>query len=117
MQLDDWIIMPNHMHGIIRITEMGTPRRGAGNAYPLSDVIDAPHVVRKLSVGTPRRGVPTMSDASPDASDISMDGIAPHAAGRNAHPSWKPGCLGSIINQFKTVCTKRIRAAGFVDFA
>jgi len=29
----------------------------------------------------------------------------------------KPHSLGSIIGQFKSVCTKRIRAAGFPDFA
>ena len=30
---------------------------------------------------------------------------------------WTPNSLGSIINQFKAACTKRIRAAGYTDFA
>jgi putative transposase len=31
--------------------------------------------------------------------------------------NWRPGILGAIINQYKAVCTKRIRAKGYVDFA
>jgi REP element-mobilizing transposase RayT len=30
---------------------------------------------------------------------------------------WKPGTLGSIINQYKGKCTKRIRSKGHPDFA
>ena len=30
---------------------------------------------------------------------------------------WRPGTLGAIINQYKTVCTKRIRSLGYKDFA
>lgn len=31
-------------------------------------------------------------------------------------PRLKSNSLGAIVNQIKSVCTKRIRAAGFVDF-
>ena len=44
------------------------------------------------AVETPRRGVSTKT-------------------------KWKPGTLGAIINQFKSTCTKQIRAAGYKDFA
>ncbi|NTW29687.1 MAG: transposase [Candidatus Moranbacteria bacterium] len=54
--LDEWVIMPNHVHVILQILNVS-------------------------SVETPRRGVST----------------------------WKPGTLGSIINQLKSVCTRRIR--------
>ncbi len=30
---------------------------------------------------------------------------------------WKPGTLGVIINQYKSTCTKRIRAAGYSNFS
>ena len=73
VELDKWIVMPNHMHGIITIAHRAIPTG---------------------MVGTPRRGVPT-----------------------NPQSAWKPGCLGSIVCQFKMACTKRIRAAGFHDFA
>jgi putative transposase len=41
-------------------------------------------------VQTPRRGVSTPKN--------------PHHK-----PQWKSGCLGAIVNQFKSVCTKKIR--------
>jgi len=55
VQMDEWVIMPNHIHGIINIIEVETPRRGVSTT------------------------------------------------------AWKPNTLGSILNQFKSVCTKRIR--------
>ncbi len=68
IMLDEWIIMPNHIHGILVITE------------------------RMPSVKTPRRGVFTIS-------------------------KWEHGTLGAIINQFKSISTKRIRRAGITAFA
>ncbi|TET35520.1 MAG: transposase [Anaerolineales bacterium] len=65
--LDEWVVMPNHIHGILVITE------------------------RMPSVETPRRGVSTSK--------------------------WKPGTLGAIINQFKSISTKRIRRTGTTAFA
>jgi putative transposase len=35
----------------------------------------------------------------------------------NALAAWKPGSLGAIINQFKSKCTKRIRASTLPSFA
>jgi putative transposase len=74
VSLDEWIIMPNHVHGIIIIT-VETPR----------------------PVETPRRGVSTTT--------------------ANPKPRLQAGSLGAIIGQIKSTCTKRIRAAGFADFA
>lgn len=61
--LDEWKIMPNHIHGILII---------------------------KNNVETRRRGVSTNK--------------------------WKPNSLGSILNQFKSVCTKNIWKIGYHDF-
>jgi putative transposase len=60
VELDEWVVMPNHVHGIIVITAAA-------------------------AVETPRRGVST-------------------------------GSLGAIVGQIKSVCTKRIWAAGYTDF-
>jgi putative transposase len=85
--VDAWVVMPNHLHGIIGITPPdGDARRDDG---------DAP---RGVIVETPRRGVSTATTAAASA-------------------AWKSGSLGAIIGQFKSVCTKRIWAAGFRDFA
>jgi len=67
--MDEWVVMPNHVHGIIVIHDpVTTPRR---------------------VVETPRRGVST---------------------------GLKPNSLGSIVNQIKSICTKRIWEMGFDDF-
>jgi putative transposase len=65
VSLDEWVIMPNHMHGIMIIEDVETPRRGV-------------------------------------CTDTSY---------------WKANSLGSIINQFKGACTRRIRKSGITDFA
>jgi putative transposase len=71
VNLDAWIVMPNHVHAIIVLT-VETPRRGVSS--------------------NPRRAVSTQIN-------------------------WRPGTLGAIINQFKSVCTKRIRASWCSDFS
>jgi putative transposase len=51
-------------------------------------------------VETPRRGVSTTSQVS-----------------HMARSQWRSGCLGAIINQFKSVYTKQIRGNINLDFA
>jgi putative transposase len=54
-------------------------------------------------VETPRRGVSTGDQGtSTKNQDISR---------------WGAGTLGAIINQYESICTKRIRAMGCTDFA
>ena len=68
VELDEWIIMPNHLHGII---------------------------VLNHAIETPRRGVSTA----------------------NNRTGSKPNSIGSIVGQFKSICTKRIWSGGFLNFA
>ena len=39
----------------------------------------------------------------------------PHRGVSTTKP-WRPGVLGAVINQYKSACTKRIRALGYVNF-
>jgi len=71
VRLDGWVIMPNHLHGIIIIEPVVETSR------------------RDVSTG---RGVSTASRL-------------------------KAGSLGAIIGQVKSICTKRIWAIGYTDFA
>jgi putative transposase len=73
--LDEWVIMPNHLHGIIVILE--PPDR---------------------AVETSRRDVSTTTTTT------------------TPPPRLKAGSLGAIIGQIKSVCTKRIWAAGHTEF-
>ena len=40
-----------------------------------------------------------------------------HIPNPHHKPQWKPNSLGSIICQFKSICTKQIRTMGFHNFA
>jgi hypothetical protein len=65
-----------------------TPRRESG--------VETPRL--ESGVETPRRGVSTTPTTA-------------------ANAAWKPNSLGSIIGQFKSKTIKRIRVAGYCDFA
>ena len=72
VELDYYVIMPNHLHGILIVKDVETSRRD------VSRVIE-----------TGQRPVSTQL---------------------------KPNSLGSIIGQFKSVCTKRIHKIGLDQF-
>jgi REP element-mobilizing transposase RayT len=74
--VDRFVVMPNHIHGILIIQELD------------SNIVETPYY-----------GVSTEP--------------------RNPHHrrEWQSGSLGSIIQQFKSASTKRIRALGHPDFA
>ncbi|MFA5097724.1 MAG: transposase [Candidatus Margulisiibacteriota bacterium] len=87
VKLDEFVVMPNHIHGIL--------------------------VIESIVVETPRRGVST-NDLPRSTNDL------PPSANNPVFPrdnnNWGPNTLGSIINQFKSVSTKRIRAMGGNNF-
>ncbi len=78
--LDEFIIMPDHIHGIIIIKSKSETK---------SDCV---------IVETSKLGVST------DSSII------------NGNPNWKSNSIGSIINQFKRICTIKIKSFG-LDFS
>ena len=83
--LDEWVIMPNHFHGIVMIRSW--------DVFPC------------VNVETSRGDVST-----PTYETTPIDALSPLT------PRLRPRSLGAIVNQFKSVCTKRIRANGFPDF-
>ena len=83
--LDEWIVMPNHLHGILILQPSSQERSNAGEA-------------NGMGKETSHRDVATQNDVA-----------------RNPF-LLKANSLGSIIGQFKSVATKRIRGAGFSDF-
>ena len=96
VELDVWIVMPNHLHGII--------------------------IINQPSVETFRRNVSTRNVSTRNVS--TRNASTRNASTRNVStrdvpmaPRLKSGSLGAIIGQFKSACAKRVWAAGFRDFA
>ncbi len=114
VKLDAWVIMPDHVHGIIRIIHPDpiipeTPRRETVE-MPRRETVETP---RRETVETPRRE--TIETPRRETVETPRRGVStPNAA---AYVAWKSDSLGSIIGQFKSKSTKRIRGAGYCDFA
>ena len=91
VSLDEWVIMPNHLHGIIILhpleSDVETSRANSVNRCTTSihqnDLYHQNHKRRDVSTEKPRL---------------------------------KDGSLGALIGQIKSVCTKRIRSKGIRDF-
>jgi putative transposase len=72
--IDEFIIMPDHLHGIIIKSKFGNKSN-------------------LLSVETPNLGV-----------SIQV---------KSGNPYWKSNSIGSIVNQFKRICTIKAKSLGF----
>jgi putative transposase len=88
--LDEWKVMPNHLHGIVVIHEMPHART-------------TPH--GNPSVKTTRGGKPFVETTRRVVSTTTK-----------TTKTLKSNSLGSIIGQFKAAATKRIHAAGCPEF-
>ena len=91
--LDEWIVMPNHIHSIFII-----------NNYKNSNAIVE-------TTGHPRRDDPYRDDPAG----------RPYKPADCIHnppptPTLKPNSLGSIIGQIKSIVTKRVWEMGYIDF-
>ena len=83
VRLDAWIVMPNHVHGILGITTE-SPGHNAAKSLDDPDVVDSS-----------RRDESTQENKHKSDNDFRL----------HAHS------VGAIVGQYKSVCTKRIRAA------
>jgi len=92
VKLDEWIIMPNHMHAILIITHKIESSKPTETPQWMNSIETPPLMNRKK---TPQRGVST----------------------NEASAKWAANTLGSIIGQFKGKCTKRIWAQHNTEFA
>jgi len=138
VRLDAFVVMPNHIHGIlwiIRDKQSGNiPENGTGEW----DVIDGMDGIGGLDgndgmdgmdgfVETPKLGVstdrtdptdrtgrteqtdrPNKTDRSHETNQTDKT-IPVKKRNKNHRPEWKPGTLGVIINQYKRICTIKIR--------
>jgi REP element-mobilizing transposase RayT len=80
-ELDEWVVMPNHLHGILAIVDDG---RGMACRTPTGIDREAPIIRRGDRLGRP------------------------YTPNRPHGPA--PGSIGAIVGQFKSIATKRINA-------
>ena len=98
VQLDAWVIMPNHFHGIVIINKATVEKNQIleTNQKP-QETNQKPQETTQKPQETTQRVVSTNNN------DMSS-------------PRLQSDSLGSIIGQFKSVCTKKIWALGFTEF-
>ncbi len=110
VQLGEFVVMPNHVHGIIIIDkptnsgnndfiEMDGAAGGAFGDVPNGGVDDG------AIVETPNLGVSTVAPNHVTINNPPVNNGKTNAASAK----WKPGILGSIINQYKRICTIHAR--------
>jgi REP element-mobilizing transposase RayT len=90
VQLDEWVVMPNHVHGILIITgRVGVGRGEASTPTPTSP-----------SGQSPPTNLPVVSGFGRDASPLQGTVALPNGAAA--------GSLGAIVGNWKSVTTRRI---------
>ena len=95
--LDAFVVMPNHVHGIIVIN-----KNDDGKTWDADEM--------RYNVETPNLGVsttPPHHSSTPDSTNPSRSDSSPQTTA--ASQKWKPGILGVILNQFKRICTINAR--------
>ncbi len=93
VELDTFIIMPDHIHGIIIINKSSDDNSSSVGIAKNNSTSVGTAENTCTSVGTPNLGVPTV----PDSINLTRN------------PNWKSKSLGVIINQYKRICTIDIR--------
>lgn len=102
VELGEFIVMPNHMHGIVIIDRPGNDPQSRIGYVPPKIVHGPPgthpHTTR------PDSNAATDADHPPPGHDGIPDGDSINNIER-----WKPGTLGVIMNQYKRKCTIEAR--------
>lgn len=101
VELDVWQIMPNHLHGIIVLTDVGLTDGGADRDVDVGADRDV-GAVRDVEIGAVRE--PPLQRGQPPAQHQPSQ----QDAGDDAARPRKPKPLGRLVGAFKTVSTAQI---------
>ena len=130
VQLDAFVVMPNHIHGIIiidkqenvrndgNVNTVETPKLGVSTKTNTTKLgVSTKTNTTKLGVSTKtnttKLGVSTKTNTT--KLGVSTDPIKTPPSPANVNKTgdknnkWKPGVLGVIINQYKRICTINVR--------
>jgi REP element-mobilizing transposase RayT len=105
VRLGAWIVMPNHLHGLIGIT----------TESPVHNDAVGPDT-SKRDGSNKADDVGNSDDVDASRRDASTNAKRPKKTDTNDRFRLHAHSLGAIIGQYKSVCTKRIRAACRPDF-
>jgi putative transposase len=119
LELDEFVVMPNHMHGIIII--VGAPFMapygpGAVNPGAMNHGAVNPGAINRAPTGgdrVPFVGAPFM--APDDHGAVNPGAVNPGAVNPGAIN--RAPTLGEIVRSFKALATRRIRQSGVTAFA
>ena len=121
--LDEWVVMPNHVHGIIVLTDKAPVEPHAVETPQRKRDGIPPSVEQDITGGGPdepiQRGVSTTSaseTAQRQPNDARLVDVSSGKQMAPTMPRLAAGSVGAIIGQFKSRCTKRIWASGRRDF-
>ena len=92
--LDAFVVMPDHVHGVLWIDGAAPPVDGS----PPEDVETPRWGVLRSGALPPDHPAPRVAPPDPPAPGGPPDHPAP----------WRPATLGTVVNQFKGACTRRI---------
>jgi REP element-mobilizing transposase RayT len=126
VQLGDYVIMPNHIHGIIIIDQPNNGRwngQNDGRCDKQNDVCCHGQNDERCGghcdgqyVETPKLGVSTTPPNATPSNTINPNAIPPNTTipqnncvTAAASEKWKPASLGVIINQYKRIVTINAR--------
>ena len=106
--LDEWVIMPNHMHGILILRPATAPDDGEHRGHGRGEA-SAPSTVE---IPLPPSGCFAPAAPRQDADDKPRrrsDGTGPDT-GSGRPIGTQSGSLGAVIQNFKSVTTRRVAA-------
>lgn len=99
VELDAFVIMPNHVHGILVIHDRAESSVGARRRRAPTDDC------------TPTDVTPGVEPRRAPTDDCTPTDVTPGIEPRRRLVGPPSGSLGAIMAQFKSICTKRINAA------
>jgi REP element-mobilizing transposase RayT len=104
VELDAFVVMPNHVHGIVVITGGTTTHVGATHASPLRMNVPSPSTHAsplRMNIPSPStHGSPLPMDVPSQSKNVSPAPQPPRGPKRQS--------LGAIVGSFKSAVTKRI---------
>lgn len=118
IQLDEWIIIPNHIHGIIIINERSVETARWAVSSTIKNKTVSPNIKDKAvsPINKDKAISPHIKNKVVSSNINNNDHNIKINDNRYRTIALKPNSIGSIIGQFKSICTKRIRNKGFKYF-